>query len=239
MDGTALAQETRSQPDVTPGDATRCHGCAAAGDSFPEPLRRCSGCGKAWYHSQDCQRTHWKTHRPTCRANRPKKEDAHRYLNTTARSSPEARELMRTVNHHFPTSPTQMEGMAKPLRSLIYTGKDTPENMQLIFGPEWRRSLGKTYEDARIEILLDAPRGSPSYAMNQGLIGANRLERSPRPATESEKQLIGEVREMQYMMGSPSSNDTKAVLSSYGADWTSHLRTYMLAINTMDQGVQT
>lgn len=73
MDGRASAQETSSQPTVMPGDATRCHGCAAAGDSFSEPLKKCSGCGKAWYHSQDCQWNHWKAQKPTCLASRPKK----------------------------------------------------------------------------------------------------------------------------------------------------------------------
>lgn len=117
--------------------------------------------------------------------------------------------------------------------------------MQLIFGPNWRSSLGN-YDEARIEILLDPPRGSPSYALNkqQGLF--DRLERSPRPATESEKQVITQVKEMQDVVRrkigagkSPSSSDMQVILSSYGPTWTSHLQTYMLAINTMDQGVRT
>lgn len=114
-------QPARSHPPVNPGDATRCHGCGVSGESFSEPLKKCSACGKAWYHSQDCQRRNWKEHKPTCLAQRPKnapasstsaggsKVDAHKYYNTTARSSPEAQALMRTLYLSFPSSPTATE----------------------------------------------------------------------------------------------------------------------------------
>lgn len=246
---------------VTPGDTTRCHGCGLSGESFSEPLKKCSACGKAWYHSQDCQRKHWKKHKPACLANRPTKPktdssassasaagskvDAHKYYNTTARLSSEAQALMSTLYLSFPPSPTATEGIAKPLRSLIYAGKDTPENMQALFGPDWRRSIGKHHDEARLDVLLDPPRGSPSYALHQWLSPDNRLERSPRPATDAEQQMIGKVREMQDAVRrrigagkSPSSADMQAILSSYGLDWTSHVQTYTLAINAMDQGVR-
>lgn len=117
--------------------------------------------------------------------------------------------------------------------------------MQALFGPDWRSSIGKNHDKIRLEVLLDAPRGSPSYAMHQSLNLDSRLERSPRPATNAEKQVIGKSREMQDLVRrrigagkSPSSADMEAILSSYGADWISHTQTYMLAINTMDQGVR-
>lgn len=117
--------------------------------------------------------------------------------------------------------------------------------MQALFGPDWRRSIGKHHDEARLDVLLDPPRGSPSYALHQWLSPDNRLERSPRPATEAEQQMIGKVREMQGAVRqrigagkSPSSADMQAILSSYGPDWTSHVQTYTLAINTMDQGVR-
>lgn len=37
-----------SKPAVTPGDATRCHGCGVSGHIFSEPLKKCSACGQAW-----------------------------------------------------------------------------------------------------------------------------------------------------------------------------------------------
>ncbi|KAF6828540.1 hypothetical protein CMUS01_08537 [Colletotrichum musicola] len=56
--------------DVAPGDPSRCHGCRRRGENFPAPLRKCSACQQAWYHSQDCQRNHWKENKPTCLTNR-------------------------------------------------------------------------------------------------------------------------------------------------------------------------
>lgn len=117
--------------------------------------------------------------------------------------------------------------------------------MQTLFGPNWRRSIGKDHDETRLDVLLDAPRGSPSYVMHQWLSPDSRLERSPRPATDAEQQVIGKAREMQDAVRrrigagkSPSAADMQAVLSSYGSDWISHLQTYTLAINTMDQGVR-
>lgn len=117
--------------------------------------------------------------------------------------------------------------------------------MKALFGPDWRNSIGKSHDQTRLEVLLDPPRGSPSYALRQWLSPDGRLERSPRPATDAEQQVIGKAREMQDAVRrrigagkSPSTDDMQAILSSYGSDWTSHLQTYMLAINTMDQGVR-
>lgn len=127
------AQPARSRPAISSGDTTRCHGCGMSGESFSEPLKKCSACGKAWYHSQDCQRKHWKEHKPACLAQRPKNTnahsnpdtgtsastssaagsmaDAHKYYNTTARSSPEAQALMKTLYLSFPSSPTSNEAI--------------------------------------------------------------------------------------------------------------------------------
>lgn len=122
-------QSPPSQPTVIPVDTTRCHGCGVKGESFSEPLKKCSACGMAWYHSKDCQRKHWKMHKPACLANRPTntntKSDssasstsavdsmgaALSYYNTTARSSPEAQALMKTLYLDFPSSPTATEGV--------------------------------------------------------------------------------------------------------------------------------
>ncbi|TDZ40046.1 hypothetical protein C8035_v004915 [Colletotrichum spinosum] len=52
------------------GDASRCHGCGRKCETFLESLKKCTGCGKAWYHSQGCQRRHWRLHRQSCLANR-------------------------------------------------------------------------------------------------------------------------------------------------------------------------
>lgn len=38
-------------------------------DCYFDPLKRCSGCEKAFYHSEKCQKEeHWKKHKSRCRA---------------------------------------------------------------------------------------------------------------------------------------------------------------------------
>lgn len=67
---------------------------------------------------------------------------------------------------------------------------------------------------------------------------------SPRPATEAEQQRVKKVKEMQALIQqrigvgkSPSSGDTQAILANFGANWSTELATYTLAVNTMNQGV--
>lgn len=117
--------------------------------------------------------------------------------------------------------------------------------MKALFGPDWRNSIGRNHNETRLDVLLDPPRGSPSYAKNQCLYPDGRLKRSPRPATEAEQQVIGRAREMQHAVrlrigtrNSPSMADMQAILSAYGPDWSPYLQTYSLAVNTMDQGVR-
>lgn len=115
--------------------------------------------------------------------------------------------------------------------------------MQLLFGPQWESHIKQDHEAARIECLLDPPPGSPVYVLNAPMNDSS-LVRSPRPATEAEQQKVREVREMQALIRrrigvgkSPSSSDMQAILTTFGADWSTRLPTYSLAANTMDQGV--
>ncbi|KAJ0342079.1 hypothetical protein COL922a_001468 [Colletotrichum nupharicola] len=264
-----------AQSVVSPGDRSKCHGCGADSASFSQPLKKCSACSQAWYHSQDCQKTHWKLHKPTCLANRPSKaprngttsspieamggsfaspsmnmsdddagEEAYKYYNKTARAKPEAQALMRELGLAVPGSGAPPEGIAKPVRRLILAGKDTPENMELFYGPHWRAGMGKEHHDSRMEILLNPPRGSPSYAMNKWL-DEGAPARSPRPATEDEKTKIQQIKEIQEKVRQrvgagkqPSGSDMQAILKSFGAEWGTMMPLYTLAVNTMDQGVQ-
>jgi hypothetical protein len=68
-------------------------------------------------------------------------------------------------------------------KSLIITGTDIPKNIELLFGPNWYRHLGKDYE-ARLQCLLNPPPGSPIYAsQTDGDKGASAL--SPGPASQT------------------------------------------------------
>lgn len=225
---------------VDQGDSTRCHGCGMSRESFFQPLKKCARCNKAFYHSKDCQKKHWKHHKPTCFPPNVPDLDAYTYYNTNASADPGAHALMRSLNLE-PRPPRS--GIGLPLRRLVITGQDTPKNMQLLFGPQWERHIKKEHEAARIECLLDPPLGSPSHAMNASMDDSS-LARSLRPATEAEQQMVTEVREMQALIRrrigvgkSPSSGDMQAILTTFGADWVTRLPIYTLAANTMDQGV--
>lgn len=129
------------------------------------------------------------------------------------------------------------------MRRLVITGQDSPENMELLFGPNCRRDA--KHEETRIDILLDPPRGSPSYA-SHSCFDDKALGRSPRPATDAEQRKITQVREMQEAIRQrvgaarrPSKEDMMAILTGPGPNWTAKLPMYTLAANTMDQGVRT
>lgn len=99
------------------------------------------------------------------------------------------------------------------------------------------------WDEARIDILLEAPVGSPSYAVNY-LIDRSVVS-SPRPASSEEMARVQTVRAMQQAIRTrlgarrePTSQDIMPVLMTFGGDWATMLPTYQLAVNTMDQGVR-
>ena len=94
-----------------------------------------------------------------------------------------------------------------------------------------------------MEILLDAPVGSPGYEIKvENEEGS--LVSSPRPASEEEAANIRTIREMQRAIrkrvGSrrePTVHDMAAILIPYGANWETMVPNYLLAVLTMDQGL--
>ena len=95
-----------------------------------------------------------------------------------------------------------------------------------------------------MEVLLNPPRGSPSYAFYSPMDAGTPPGHAPRLASAEEQARIGEVRQMQakihQRLGSrlePNKDDMMAILMEYGAGWDENLSTYQMAINTMDQGV--
>lgn len=107
---------------VIPGDRSKCHGCGLGQESFSQKLMGCSACSQAFYHSQTCQRQHWKQHKPTCLANRSSSNQpsassatttayanmgAYDYYNTVARTAPDAQALLRSLK----IDPASPEGL--------------------------------------------------------------------------------------------------------------------------------
>lgn len=130
------------------------------------------------------------------------------------------------------------------MRRLIFAGKDNEENFQLLFGPNWAKDIEQMHREARIEILLDPPRGSPSYAFNSSSDATYLGPRSVRPASGPEQEAIQEVRSFQAMIAEKypqgtriPSNAIGQFVSQLGADWAQKMPMLQLAQNTTDQGV--
>lgn len=131
------------------------------------------------------------------------------------------------------------------MRVLVVTGQDSPENLELLFGPNWHKD-GK-HEETRLDVLLNAPPGSPSYKLDHTHFHDNLkvLDRSPRPATDTEQRKIAQVREMQEAIRQrvgagrqPSKQDMIAILTGFGSNGLEKTQIYTLAVNTMDQGAE-
>ena len=83
---------------VQQGDSERCHGCGLGRQSFFQPLKTCSGCKNAFYHSRDCQKKHWKRHKPTCVSRTSAATvDSFAYYNTIAPTDQAALALMKEL----------------------------------------------------------------------------------------------------------------------------------------------
>lgn len=73
------------------------------------------------------------------------------------------------------------------MRRLVVTGKDTPENMRLIFGQNWEASGKTMYQLVRMEVLVQPGPDSPDCELY------SRWDKtapywSPRPASDEEKR---------------------------------------------------
>lgn len=92
----------RKRSIVAWGDSTKCHGCDMSSDCFFQPLKRCTGCEKAYYHSKKCQKKHWKQHKAGCRAARDYSDSpelkSYSFLNQEALADPEARALWTSLS---------------------------------------------------------------------------------------------------------------------------------------------
>ncbi|KAK4198876.1 hypothetical protein QBC40DRAFT_330143 [Triangularia verruculosa] len=238
---TALFESTEREA-VDLGDSTKCDGCGMSRECFFQALKKCARCGEAFYHSRECQKKHWKHHKPTCCApDTTPSLDAHDYYSTKAATDPGARALMSSLR--LEGHPNR-RGTACASPSQTHVGKMTPRRKcGYYLAHDMKCTLKGQHKEARIEYLLDPPPGSPWRALN-AFMNDPSLVRSLRPATKAEKQKVEEVREMQALIRqrvgagkSPSSADMQAVLKTFGPNWPAMCPIYSLAANTMDQGV--
>ncbi|KAL7797455.1 hypothetical protein V8C37DRAFT_369531 [Trichoderma ceciliae] len=77
-----------------------------------------------------------------------------------------------------------------PIRRLVITGKDTPENFRLLFGTD---QLGRSHKEQRRNVLLMSLQhnGSPAAKM-QGFFDKGCPEFAPRPASDAEMEELSD-----------------------------------------------
>ncbi|KAK5719412.1 hypothetical protein LTR15_007935 [Elasticomyces elasticus] len=110
-----------------------------------------------------------------------------------------------------------------PIRRLVVTGKDIPENFRLFFGPVSSR-LSVPHFEYRMQVLLDPPPGSWVYTHVTPLDEGSPYW-SPRPASASEQIDIDEIKLIQELMRE-TGDRTSGVLAN------ATNKNYMLAFNT-------
>ena len=77
------------------------------------------------------------------------------HWNYTAASHPEAQALARRVKLEFPDREdfNLHRPLTYPLRRLVTTGEDTPENFRLLLGPNWEAAIKDDWKKYRIWLL--------------------------------------------------------------------------------------
>ncbi|CZT49523.1 uncharacterized protein RSE6_10384 [Rhynchosporium secalis] len=201
-------------------------------------LLRCGGCENIEYCSKACQKADWKEHKIICRIS------AIDYWTIVAPKAPEAKELAVEIGLKLGSG-----GLGYPIRRLVVTGKDTPENFRKLLGWNDKDAIKSTHQSSRNEILLKPPHGSPNWAMAKSLkLDDNCPPWTPLPASMEEEKQVQDIRDMQelirHQMGSRSmstitSQDMQDVLvQNFASAWSAKLQTYQDAVNAMDQGVR-
>ncbi|KAK7948983.1 uncharacterized protein PG986_009869 [Apiospora aurea] len=168
----------------------------------------CSQCHGVLYCSKECQKCDWRFHKIYCQHLTTNGSSSERfcalhYYVAIAGQDPPAQALMKQLG--LPAHgeiPVRMRefGFRLPLRRLVVTGQDTPENLTLFFGK------GKEAEDVtycqhmfRIEALFEPPPGSIRYE----IVKASELDLmcpgwSPRPASAAESWKLQEIRAIHH-----------------------------------------
>ncbi|KAK3658053.1 hypothetical protein LTR56_000739 [Elasticomyces elasticus] len=110
-----------------------------------------------------------------------------------------------------------------PMRRLIVTGKDVPNNFRLFFGPVSSR-LSVPHFEYRMQVLLDPPPGSFIHTQMKPLDKGSPYW-SPRSASSAEQSDLDEIKLIQAMMRETGDR-------TYGVLANATNRNYMLAFNT-------
>ncbi|KAI2467404.1 hypothetical protein F4781DRAFT_444299 [Annulohypoxylon bovei var. microspora] len=216
----------------------------------------CSGCKKVHYCSEDCQKQNWNDHMFFCghvssNGTSSASLDALEYYKKIAVNDPKTQALATEMRLTFPNSTDQWEfAIYMTIRRLVFTGKDTPENISLFFGQNTTGEVDLCHKTYRMHAFLDIPKNS-LLSMT-----AERLEwdkdcppRNPRSLSDAETQKLQRIREMQdrirYHMRSLGLRrlrpmDMQEILEKkFGTEWREEVQIYGLAYNSMDRNAIT
>ncbi|KAK8039797.1 hypothetical protein PG993_008208 [Apiospora rasikravindrae] len=227
--------------------------CKHEDSSDTKDLMRCSQCHGILYCSKECQKRHWPSHKIYCQhlaTNGSSSESfcALHYYITIAGQDPPAQALMKQLGlparGGIPAHKRKYR-FRLPLRRLVVTGQDTPENLTLFFGK------GKEAEDVidcqhsyRLEVLF----GSTPGSMRHEIIMQCELDLlcphwSPRPASATEDWEVQEIRAFHHEFrnnkrlfypGGTLDNRVQFLVERYGAArWEEMNELYMYALEFM------
>ncbi|KAI0381176.1 hypothetical protein F5Y04DRAFT_289074 [Hypomontagnella monticulosa] len=216
-------------------------------------LLLCSGCKQARYCSKDCQKQDRKDHKTFCQhistngASSKFLEPA-AYHQKVAAYDPQADILARNIGLTLPSRETELRGINFPMRRLVVAGEDTPENLSLFFGQS--NSIQGLHKDVRLEILLQPPPGSTMYA----LAVTRKLDEGcppwkvPRGPSAAELLEVLEITDLQKEICSwmeargikdISMDDVSDILlGKFGDQWVTKLPIYILALESLDLGIE-
>ncbi|KAJ9314769.1 hypothetical protein DTO271D3_5015 [Paecilomyces variotii] len=219
----SLGQSEMEFPGV---NAQFCHGCKKL---FPlsDPLHPCPGCRDVYYCSRDCQFLDTPEHIQICggpSSALPENDaipsfeispmSASQYYNEIAYRVPEARALARSIKLTLPKGQGS-NNVIQPLRRLVITGEDTPENLELLFGPNWKESSSQVHERIRLEVFLRPPRESITYGIYASM-DAGTPAFSPRAANDAERRKVRTIRDIQFIARNNPGKDIQHSLPNFG-----------------------
>ncbi|KAI1092948.1 hypothetical protein F5B19DRAFT_452383 [Rostrohypoxylon terebratum] len=221
----------------------------------------CSGCKQARYCSKDCQKQDWKTHKSFCKhvtsnGTSSASMDCLDYYINIAPYDPKAQALATEIHLTLPNPGYPIVGSKYPnaafdfpMRRLVRTGKDTPENIALFFGQKTTEEINLAHKENRMEALLNPPMGSPMDVMARGSKwDENCPPLNVRRPSDAEAEELRAIRQMQETirqhMGSRgvedvTSNDMRDILvKHFGPRWPDMMQVYQHALNSMDRNVR-
>ena len=131
-----------------------------------------------------------------------------------------------------------------PVRRLVLTGEDNPDNFTTLLGPLWQSVESKLIKETRIDVLLCPPPGSPNHAVSEHL-DAGSPRWTPRPPNAEEEAELGKVKDMKSKVAKQlgdrkdlNKTDLRELILSMGDNWVEGLPALQAATNSTNQGVK-